>query len=69
MNSTDLGWAFLFLVIVGLMVAIGIVVGIIVAGRLDRLQAPRPSRQPGPTPPADPAPGERPEALEEEQHP
>lgn len=44
MNATDLGWAFLFLVIVGIVIAVGIVVGIIVAGRLDRLQAPRPVR-------------------------
>ena len=46
MNPDDLGWAFLFLVIVGLIVAIGVVVGIIAAGRIDRLMAPRPRPRP-----------------------
>jgi hypothetical protein len=51
-SGQDLGWAFLFLVVVGLIVAIGVVVGMIVAGRIDRLMAPRPPK------PADPAAGE-----------
>jgi hypothetical protein len=50
-NPDDLGWAFLFLVVVGLFVAIGVVVGMIAAGRIDRLMAPRPRPRPD-----DPAP-------------
>ena len=37
----DIGWAILFLAVVGLMIAVGVVIGIIVAGRIDRLQAPK----------------------------
>ena len=46
MNADDLGWAFLFLVIVALFVTIGVVVGMIAAGRIDRLMAPRPRPRP-----------------------
>ena len=46
MNSQDVGWAFLFLVIVGLIVAVGVVVGIIAAGRIDRLMTPKPRPRP-----------------------
>ena len=60
MNANDLGWAFLFLVIVALFVTIGVVVGMIAAGRIDRLMAPRPrprpDDEPAPTSPA--APGQ-----------
>lgn len=56
MNADDLGWAFLFLVIVALFVTIGVVVGMIAAGRIDRLMAPRPrprpDDEPAPTSPA-----------------
>ena len=56
MNPDDLGWAFLFLVIVGLFVAIGVVVGIIAAGRIDRLMAPRPRPRPDDQAPTSPPP-------------
>ena len=60
MNGNDLGWAFLFLVVVALFVTIGVVVGMIAAGRIDRLMAPRPrprpDDEPAPTSPA--APGQ-----------
>jgi hypothetical protein len=45
-NATDLGWAVLFLVVVALFVTIGVVVGMIAAGRIDRLMAPRPRPRP-----------------------
>ena len=57
MNGDDLGWAFLFLVVVALFVTIGVVVGMIAAGRIDRLMAPRPrprpDDEPAPTSPAE----------------
>ena len=46
MNADNLGWAFLFLVIVALFVTVGVVVGMIAAGRIDRLMAPRPRPRP-----------------------
>ena len=56
MNADNLGWAFLFLVIVALFVIVGVVVGMIAAGRIDRLMAPRPrprpDDEPAPTSPA-----------------
>ena len=56
MNADDLGWAFLFLVVVALFVTVGVVVGMIAAGRIDRLMAPRPrprpDDEPAPTSPA-----------------
>ena len=56
MNADNLGWAFLFLVIVALFVTVGVVVGMIAAGRIDRLMAPRPrprpDDEPAPTSPA-----------------
>jgi len=59
-NGNDLGWAFLFLVVVAVFVTIGVVVGMIAAGRIDRLMAPRPrprpDDEPAPTSPA--APGQ-----------
>jgi hypothetical protein len=55
-NGNDLGWAFLFLVVVAVFVTIGVVVGMIAAGRIDRLMAPRPrprpDDEPAPTSPA-----------------
>ena len=58
MNADNLGWAFLFLVIVALFVTVGVVVGMIAAGRIDRLMAPRPrprpDDEPAPTSPAEP---------------
>ena len=68
MNSQDIGWAFLFLVVVGLIVAIGVVVGMIVAGRIDRLMAPRPPKPAEAPPAAGPAPaGQQPGPHEDEQ--
>ncbi len=55
MNASDLGWAFLFLVIVGLFITVGVVVGIIAAGRIDRLMAPRPRPRPDDPAPTSPA--------------
>ena len=46
MTADNLGWAFLFLVIVALFVTVGVVVGMIAAGRIDRLMAPRPRPRP-----------------------
>jgi len=45
-NATDLGWAFLFLVVVGGVIAIGVVVGMIAAGRIDRLMSSTPHPRP-----------------------
>ena len=60
MNADNLGWALLFLVIVAVFVTVGVVVGMIAAGRIDRLMAPRPrprpDDEPAPTSPA--APGQ-----------
>lgn len=59
MNPDDLSWAFLFLVVVGLMIGIGVVVGMIAAGRIDKLMTPGPKRPrddvPGAAPPARPS--------------
>jgi hypothetical protein len=46
-NPDDLSWAFLFLVVVAVIIVVGVLVGMIVAGRIDRLQAPRPARPSG----------------------
>ena len=51
MNADDLGSAFLFLVIVAAVIGIGVVVGMIAAGRIDKLMTPAPKR------PRDDAPG------------
>jgi hypothetical protein len=40
---SDLETLIVFIVVVGLVVAFGILVGIIVAGRIDRIAAPRPA--------------------------
>jgi hypothetical protein len=39
---SDLEALIVFVVVVGLMVAFGVLVGMIVAGRIDRIMAPRP---------------------------
>jgi hypothetical protein len=49
--TTTLGSVVLFLLVVGLVVAIGIGVGMIVAGRVDRIMAP-PRRHDAPANPA-----------------
>jgi hypothetical protein len=49
----DLGSAFLFLVVVGLIIGVGLVVGMIAAGRIDRLMTPAPKRPADGEPPAD----------------
>lgn len=72
MTADDLGWAILFLAIVALFVFVGIAVGMIVAGRIDRLQAPRLASRP-----EEPAAGTdagatdepAPEPAQEEQQP
>lgn len=46
MNEDTLGWAFLFLVVVGVVIAVGVVVGMIAAGRIDKLMTPAPRRRP-----------------------
>ena len=57
MNADNVGWAVLFLVIVAVFVTVGVVVGMIAAGRIDRLMAPRPrprpDDEPAPTSPAE----------------
>lgn len=77
MNGDSATWAFLFLVIVAVAVVVGIIVGMIVAGGLDRLQAPRPTPSSDgpatPDPPGDPAPGtldaSSQHPVQEDQHP
>ena len=69
MNSQDIGWAFLFLVVVGLIVAIGVVVGMIVAGRIDRLMAPRPPKPADAPPAATPTPDDQQPGPHEEEQP
>ena len=69
MSSQDVGWAFLFLVIVGLIVAVGLVVGIIAAGRIDRLMAPRPATKQDEPAGAEPASGGLQPAPGEEEQP
>lgn len=54
MNPDDLSWAFLFLIVVGLVIAIGVVVGMIAAGRIDRLMTPAPKRRADDPPPGSP---------------
>ena len=56
MTST-LGTLLLFLIVVGLVIAVGIAVGMIVAGRLDRILAP-----PGPNARAIPEPAVEPQS-------
>ena len=57
MNADNLGWAFLFLVVVGVVVAGGIVIGMIAAGRIDKHMTPGPKARPDDPPPgAVPAP-------------
>jgi len=68
-NSQDIGWAFLFLVVVGLIVAIGVVVGMIVAGRIDRLMAPRPPEPADAPPAAGPTPDDQQPGPHEEEQP
>ncbi len=73
MNADDLGWAFLFLVIVALIVVVGVLVGMIVARRVDSLQAPRPARPADAHGPAratdDPAPDPGRQPAQEDQEP
>jgi hypothetical protein len=56
--ADDIGWAMVFFAVVGLMIAVGVVIGIIVAGRIDRLMAPkRPgARDDAPPPPEEDRP-------------
>ena len=41
----DLEMLVVFIVIVGVVIAFGVLVGIIVAGRIDRIMAPKPARR------------------------
>jgi hypothetical protein len=62
--SSTLGSLVAFVVVVGLVVALGITVGMIVAGRVDRMTAP--PRPTGPRPPEPAAePGADPASIEE----
>lgn len=73
MNADDLGWAFLFLVVVALIIVVGVLVGMIVARRIDGLQAPRPPRPPDEPAPVgdapDPAPETHQQPVQEDQDP
>ena len=62
MNADTLGWAFLFLVVVGVVIAVGVVVGMIAAGRIDRLMTPAPRPRPDDATPTSPV-----TPMEEEQ--
>jgi hypothetical protein len=56
------GSAFLFLAVVGVVIAVGVVVGMIAAGRIDKLMTPAPK------PPVDePTPGTERPSTEEDQ--
>jgi len=53
--SSTLGSLVLFVIVVGLVIAVGIAVGMIVAGRIDRIMAPpRPDGPGTPEPAAEP---------------
>jgi hypothetical protein len=61
--ADKIGYLFLFLSLVAVILAVGILVGMLVAGRIDRLMTPRPAgRQDG-----DPASATPPPAAEDEQ--
>jgi hypothetical protein len=68
-NSEDVGWAVLFLVVVGLIIAVGVVVGMIVAGRIDRLMVPRPPTPADASPAGEPASADQRTAPDEEEQP
>jgi hypothetical protein len=59
--------ALAFLVIVGFVILVGVVVGMIVAGRIDRLMAPRPRTPAQTPPPGEPASADPPPAPDEEE--
>jgi hypothetical protein len=63
--TTTLGSVVLFLLVVGLVIAVGIGVGMIVAGRVDRIMAPP---RPLGAPPADPAGEPESDAARMEEH-
>jgi hypothetical protein len=63
--SSTLGSLVLFVVVVGLVIVVGIAVGMIVAGRIDRLVAP--PRPPGPGT-AEPAAESEPDSVRIEEH-
>jgi hypothetical protein len=67
-SPDNLTWAFLFLVIVAVMVVVGIIVGMIVAGGLDRIQAPRPPAMVDEPAVADPAVDPAPDAVRTSPH-
>ena len=69
MSSQDLGWAFLYLVVVALFIVVGVVVGMIVAGRIDRLMAPRPPKPADAPPAGEPASADQRPAPDEEEQP
>lgn len=79
-TATTIGDAMIFVAIVAVVILVGIAVGMIVAGRLDRIMAPRPPAGDGtaPEPDPDPAPAVDPQdagdppgtaaAIAEEEH-
>ena len=67
MNADDVGFAFLFLVIVGLVIALGVVVGMIAAGRIDRIMSPTPRRTPDDAAPASAPDAPTPPPTKEDQ--
>jgi hypothetical protein len=72
-NPDDLSWAFLFLVVGALIIVVGVLVGMIVARRIDGFLAPRPPRRPDDTGSAsdapDPASDTDTQPVQEDQHP
>jgi hypothetical protein len=62
--TSTLGSVVLFLFVVGLVIAVGITVGMIVAGRIDRIMAPPRPIAPRPADPA-PEPGSDSARIEE----
>jgi hypothetical protein len=63
--TATLGSAVLFLLVVGLVIAVGITVGMIVAGRIDRIMAPP---RPAAARPADPAAEPQSDSAHTEEH-
>ena len=69
MSGQDVGWAFLFLVVVALIIVVGVVVGMIVAGRIDRLMAPRPPKPADTSPSGEPASAGQQSTPDQEEQP
>jgi MFS superfamily sulfate permease-like transporter len=63
--TSTLGFMVVFVVVVGLVIAVGITVGMIVAGRIDRIMAPPGAIGPGS---AEPAADPQPDSARIEEH-